>query len=228
LPTRAASPTERGSRPPYELVAIGLITLLAAGLRLASLGGVPDDRFYDAAVRSMAVSAHNFFFGAYEPGGTIAIDKPPLDVWLQVISTQVVGFGPVALKLPPALCGTAAVPLLYDAVRRCLGNSRPVERSDAGFLPIAVLSSRSDTMDSVAMFLNVVALWLLVRFALSRQERWLYLAAASSARVQREGLPGLGLRARARADDLVGATSAPRARHRRRERHLSSSSRSPG
>jgi len=176
----AASPTDRGSRPPYELVAVGVITLLAAGLRLASLGAVPDDPFYDAAVRSMAVSAHNFFFGAYEPGGTIAIDKPPLDVWLQVISTQIVGFGPVALKLPPALCGTAAVPVLYDAVRRVLGQLPGLLSGlMLAVLPIAVLSSRSDTMDSVAMFLNVAALWLLVRFALSRRERWLHLAAAS-------------------------------------------------
>jgi hypothetical protein len=46
-------------------------------------------------------------------------------------------------------------------------------------LPIAVLSSRSDTMDSVAMFLNVAALWLLVRFAQTDRERWCYLAAAA-------------------------------------------------
>jgi 4-amino-4-deoxy-L-arabinose transferase-like glycosyltransferase len=176
----ARSLTDRGLRPPWALVAIGLVTLLAAGLRLASLGAVPDDPFYDAAVRSMALSAHNFFFGAYEPGGTIAIDKPPLDVWLQVISTQIVGFGPVALKLPPALCGTAAVPLLYDAVRRVGGRLAGLASAlMLAVLPIAVLSSRSDTMDSVAMFLNVLALWLLVRFALSGRERWLYLAAAS-------------------------------------------------
>ena len=46
-------------------------------------------------------------------------------------------------------------------------------------LPIAVLSSRSDTMDSVAMVLNVIALWCLVRFALTDRSRWCYLAAAA-------------------------------------------------
>ncbi|MGD0197944.1 MAG: glycosyltransferase family 39 protein [Solirubrobacteraceae bacterium] len=161
-------------------MALALITLIGAGLRLASLRAVPDDPFYDAAVRSMSLSLHNFFFGAYEPGGTIAIDKPPLDVWLQVVSTQIFGWGAVALKLPPALCGTAAVPLLYDAVRRVLG---PLSGLASGLmlavLPIAVLSSRSDTMDSVAMFLNVAALWLIVRFALSGRARWLYLAGAA-------------------------------------------------
>jgi 4-amino-4-deoxy-L-arabinose transferase-like glycosyltransferase len=141
---------------------------------------VPDDPFYDAAVRAMTLSAHNFFFGAYDPGGTVAIDKPPLDVWLQVLSTQLFGFNSVALKLPPALCGTLAVPLLYDAVRRMLGQL-PALASGLmlAVLPIAVLSSRSDTMDSVAMALNVAALWLLVRFAQSDRERWCYLAAAA-------------------------------------------------
>jgi len=170
----------RLARPPVELVALGLIMLLAGGLRLVSLGAVPVDPFYDAAVRSMALSAHNFFFGAYEPGGTLAIDKPPLDMWLQVISTQLFGFGSVSLKLPEALCGTLAVAVLYDAVRRVLGPLAALGSAVAlAVLPIAVLSSRSDTMDSVAMFLNVVALWLVVRFALERRERWLYLAAAT-------------------------------------------------
>jgi len=171
-------------RPPEHrsvvLAVIGLITLLAAALRLWSLRAVPDDPFYDAAVRSMSLSAHNFFFGAYEPGGTIAIDKPPLDTWLQVISTQVLGFNAVTLKLPPALAGTFAVPLLYDAVRRILGQLPGLASALAlAVLPIAVLSSRSDTMDSVAMFLNVGALWLLVRFAETDRERWCYLAAAA-------------------------------------------------
>jgi 4-amino-4-deoxy-L-arabinose transferase-like glycosyltransferase len=163
-----------------ELAAIGLITLLAAALRLWSLRAVPDDPFYDAAVRSMSLSAHNFFFGAYEPGGTIAIDKPPLDTWLQVISTQLFGFSSVALKLPPALAGTFAVPVLYDAVRRMRGRLPGLASAlMLAVLPIAVLSSRSDTMDSVAMFLNVAALWLLVRFAETARERWCYLAAAA-------------------------------------------------
>jgi 4-amino-4-deoxy-L-arabinose transferase-like glycosyltransferase len=177
-PTGASLPTAR--RPRLEIGALALITVLAAGLRLYSLRAVPNDPFYDAAVRSMSLSVHNFFFGAYEPGGTIAVDKPPIDLWLQVISTQIFGYGSVALKLPPALAGTLAVPVLYDAVRRMLG---PLAGLASGLmlagLPIAVLSSRSDTMDSVAMVLNVLALWLLVRFAQTERSRWCYLAAAA-------------------------------------------------
>ena len=161
-------------------MAIAAVTVLAGALRLWSLAKVPGDPFYDAAVRSMPLSLHNLLLGAYEPGGTLAVDKPPLDLWLQVLSTQLFGFGSVTLKLPPALAGTAAVVVLYDAVRRVLGPIAGVAAAIAlATLPIALLSARSDTMDAVAMLLSVSALWLLIRFAHGGRARWCYLAAAA-------------------------------------------------
>ena len=53
--------------PALEWAAVALITLGAAVLRLLHIGQVPPDPFYDAAVRSMGLSWHNFFFGAFEP-----------------------------------------------------------------------------------------------------------------------------------------------------------------
>src|ERR1700737_1288055 len=94
-------------RPSASLAAVAAITVGAGILRLVSLHKVALDPFYDAAVRSMSMSFHNFFFGAFEPGGSVSIDKPPADLWLQVISVKLFGFGPVALKLPEALASTA-------------------------------------------------------------------------------------------------------------------------
>jgi len=91
---------------------VGLITLGAAVLRLIHLGAVAPDPFYDAAVRSMTLSWHNFFFGAFEPGASVSIDKPPVDLWLQVVSVKLFGFSSTTLKLPEAFAGTATVPLL--------------------------------------------------------------------------------------------------------------------
>jgi 4-amino-4-deoxy-L-arabinose transferase-like glycosyltransferase len=157
-----------------------VITATAAALRISSLRAVPPDPFYDAAVRSMSQSLHNFFFGAYEPGGSVSIDKPPVDLWLQVISVKVFGFGPTALKLPQAIAGTLAVPLLADAVRRAFGLLAGLASGLVlAVLPIAVLTARSDTMDSVMMLLSVLALWLLIRLSEDQRARWLYLAAAA-------------------------------------------------
>ncbi len=182
--TPAAALPERGDRSAspnaYGLVVLAMITVVAAALRLSSLHAVAADPFYDAAVRSMSQSLHNFFFGAYEPGGSVSIDKPPIDLWLQVISVKLFGFGPVTLKLPQAIAGTLAVPLLCDALRRVFGTLAGLAGGLVlAVLPIAVLTARSDTMDSVMMLLTVIAFWLLVRYAADRRARWLYLAAVA-------------------------------------------------
>jgi 4-amino-4-deoxy-L-arabinose transferase-like glycosyltransferase len=161
-------------------VALGLITLGAAVLRLIHIGQVPPDPFYDAAVRSMALSWHNFFFGAFEPGGSVSIDKPPVDLWLQVASVKLVGFSATSLKLPEALAGTAAVPLLFLAVRRMWSTSAGLAAAVAqAVLPIEVLTSRSDTMDGVMMALIVLALYLIVRANERGSSAWLLAGAAA-------------------------------------------------
>jgi 4-amino-4-deoxy-L-arabinose transferase-like glycosyltransferase len=170
------------SRFPWRWLALALITALAAALRLVDLGAVRLDPFYDAAVRSMGVSWHNFFFGAYEPGGSVSIDKPPIDLWLQVASVKLLGWGSVSLKLPEALAGTVSVPLLYAAIRRPFGAVAGLVAALAlAVLPIEVVTARSDTMDAVMMLLLVLALLLLVRACESegRSTAWLLGAAVA-------------------------------------------------
>ncbi len=85
-------PARKRRAASWEWAVVALITTGAAILRLLHLGQVPPDPFYDAAVRSMTLSWHNFFFGVYEPGGSVSIDKPPVDLWLQVASVKLFGF----------------------------------------------------------------------------------------------------------------------------------------
>jgi 4-amino-4-deoxy-L-arabinose transferase-like glycosyltransferase len=161
-------------------VALAAITVGAAALRFAHLGQVLSDPFYDGAVRSMGLSWHNFFFGAVEPSGAVAIDKPPVDLWLQVASVKLFGFGSAALKAPEALAGTLAVPLLYAAVAPVFGVRAALASALAlAVLPIEVITARSDTMDAVMMALTVLALALLVRAARSGRTVWLLGAAAA-------------------------------------------------
>jgi 4-amino-4-deoxy-L-arabinose transferase-like glycosyltransferase len=165
---------------PLRWVALALITALAAALRLVDLGAVRLDPFYDAAVRSMGLSWHNFFFGAYEPGGSVSIDKPPVDLWLQVASVKLFGWGSTSLKLPQALAGTAAVPLLYVAIKRPFGAIAGLVTALAlAVLPIEVITARSDTMDAVMMLLLVLALLLVIRAAETGKAVWLLAAGAA-------------------------------------------------
>ena len=154
----------RSSAPALVWVAVALITLGAVVLRLVHIGRVAPDPFYDAAVRSMELSWHNFFFGAFDPSGSTSIDKPPVDLWLQVASVKLLGFSTTTLKLPEAFAGILSVPLLFAAVRRMWSTTAGIAAAVAlAVLPVEVITSRSDTMDGVMMALIVLALWLIVR-----------------------------------------------------------------
>lgn len=155
------------------------IVALAALLRLWAIDQARANPFYDAAVRSMGLSWHNFFFGAIDPGATLAIDKPPIDLWLQVAATKMLGFNRTALALPEALGGTAAVALLYAAITRACGRlAGSLAALTLAMLPVAVLTARSDTMDSVMAALLVAALWAAIVAVQGRRQRWVLASAA--------------------------------------------------
>jgi 4-amino-4-deoxy-L-arabinose transferase-like glycosyltransferase len=163
------------------VVRIGLLTICATAvaLRFWAFARIPSDPFYDAAVRSMGLSWHNFFYGAFEPGGTLSIDKPPIDLWLQVLSTKVFGFTSESVRLPEAIAGTLAVPLLYDVVRRGCGRAAGLSAAAAlAVLPVAVMTSRSDTMDTLTGTVLLAAAWVIVAAPPARRRRAVLIAAA--------------------------------------------------
>lgn len=161
-----------------ELLVLGAILAGAGALRFAHLTGVPLDPYYDSAVRSMGTSLHNFLFGALEPGGTVSLDKPPLDLWPAVIVTKLFGFSAFAVRLPEALAGTATCAFLYLALRRAFGARAGLLAAAAyAVLPIAVITARTDTTDSMMACLCVLALVLVAR-AIER-DRLRYLAGAA-------------------------------------------------
>jgi 4-amino-4-deoxy-L-arabinose transferase-like glycosyltransferase len=157
--------------------AVAALTIGAGSLRLFGLDGATPNPYYDATVLSMGQSWHNFFFVAFEPGASVASDKPPLALWLEVLSTKVFGLSTSSMILPQALASTAAVPLLYDMVRRVYSHGAGLAAGAAlAVLPISVLTARSDTIDSMATSLSVVAAWLVVRAAQSGRARLLVAA----------------------------------------------------
>lgn len=159
---------------------MGAILLGATVLRLLYINRVSPDPFYDAAVRSMALSWHNFFFGAFEPGASVSIDKPPVDLWLQVISVKLLGFNSTTLKLPEVLGGIASVGLVYELVRRLWNGPAGLAAAAAmAVLPVEVITARSDTMDALMMALLVLALLALVRAAETGRTLWLLGGAAA-------------------------------------------------
>src|SRR4051812_13093749 len=135
-----------------------LVCAAALALRFSGLSGVAPDPFYDAAVRSMGTSWHDFLFGALEPGGSVAIDKPAPSLWPQVAAAKLLGFGTASLLIPEALAGAASVGLVFVLARMLWGRTPGLVSAAAlAVLPVPVLTARSDTPDALATALALVA-----------------------------------------------------------------------
>ncbi|TFV91471.1 glycosyl transferase [Blastococcus sp. CT_GayMR16] len=136
--------------------------------------------YYSAAAQAGALSWQAFFFGGLDPAGGITVDKPPAALWLTSLSVRLFGLSTPALLLPQALCGVAAVALLYGTVRRQalnLSAGRGVEsRAEAraaatgliagavlALTPVVTLMARYDNPDALMVLLSVAASYALVR-----------------------------------------------------------------
>jgi dolichyl-phosphate-mannose-protein mannosyltransferase len=96
--------------------------LVAAALRTWRLGQNGfDNEYYAAAVRSISGSWRNFLYNAFDPGGFVSVDKPPVALWIQVASVKVFGFHSWSVLLPQVLEGLASVALVYHLVARRFG-----------------------------------------------------------------------------------------------------------
>src|SRR2546423_364517 len=85
------------------------VVLNCWGLSGSGLGNT----YYAAAVRAMTRSWGNFFFGAFDPGGFITVDKPPMALWFQAASAKIFRFSSLSLLLPRALARAASLALLW-------------------------------------------------------------------------------------------------------------------
>lgn len=143
---------------------IALILLLSCVLHFARLSQEGfANLYYAAGVKSMLMSWHNFFFVAFDPGGFITIDKPPLGFWLQAASAKIFGFHGWSLILPQALAGILSVYLTYLLVRRYHGEGAAlISALILALTPIFVAASRNNTIDGllVAVLLFAVLVFL--------------------------------------------------------------------
>jgi 4-amino-4-deoxy-L-arabinose transferase-like glycosyltransferase len=133
--------------------------------------------YYTAAVRSMAMSWHNFFFAAFDPAGFISVDKPPISLWLQVASVKIFGFHPYSVLLPQVAEGVASVWVLFHLVRRRFG-ALPALLAALLFAitPIAVAVNRTNNTDSCLVLVLLLAAWALIKAAETGSRRYLLLS----------------------------------------------------
>ena len=122
------------------------------------MAGASVESFYGAAARSMSESWHDFIFGAFDPAGTVTVDKLPGALWVQALSLRVFGFHIWALVLPQVVEGVLTILVLYRAVRRLAGPAAGlIAAAVLAVTPITVLLSRGNVSDSLLILLLVLA-----------------------------------------------------------------------
>ena len=157
-----------------------LLGLLAATavLYLWALGrsGYGND-YYAAAVQAGSTSWKAFFFGSFDAGNYITVDKPPAALWVMELSARLFGVNSWSLLVPQALEGVATVGVLYAAVRRYAG---PAAGLLAGTIvattPVAALMFRFDNPDALLVLLLTVGGYATLRAVQSGRTWWLVLA----------------------------------------------------
>jgi 4-amino-4-deoxy-L-arabinose transferase-like glycosyltransferase len=160
-------------------VGLASIVGLAAWFRLWRLDrngfGNP---YYAAAIRSMLKSPRNLFFGSFDPLGLVAVDKPPVALWIQAASAWAFGYHGLSVLVPQALLGVGCVVLTYGLVRRAFGGG-------AGLLaglfvavtPVSVADDRTNLPDTALVFVLLLGAWALAIALETGRRRWLLLSA---------------------------------------------------
>jgi 4-amino-4-deoxy-L-arabinose transferase-like glycosyltransferase len=152
-PWRSPADQPVWARP--ALLAIAVVAAVAYGWGMA---GASVEPFYGAAARSMSESWHDFLFGAFDPAGTVTVDKLPGALWVQALSLRVFGFHIWALILPQVVEGVLTILVLYRAVRRLAGPAAGLTAAVVlAVTPITVLLSRGNVSDSMLILLLVLA-----------------------------------------------------------------------
>ena len=162
----------------WEWLGLFSILVLAAGLRLWGLDqngfGNP---YYAAAVRSMLMNWHNFFFVSFDPVGWVSVDKPPVSLWIQTFSAKLLGFSGFSLIFPQVIEGTLSVVLVYFLVRRRFDAWAALIAALAMAVgPICVAVDRYNNTDECLMFVILLASWAL-SLAVEKASRGLLLLA---------------------------------------------------
>ncbi len=138
------------------------------------------NQYYTAATRSMAGSWHNWFYAAFDSGGFISVDKPPLPLWVTAIVVRIFGVSTWSVILPSALAGVAAVAMLWIVVRRHFGVvAATISALVLALSPINVAVNRLNLPEPWMLLLLISAVWGLQRsFTSDRPLRWLVLSGA--------------------------------------------------
>ena len=135
------------------------------------------NQYYAAAVHSMLQNPAAFFFGSLDSGLYVTVDKPPLGLWLQTLSSKIFGVNAFGLILPSALAGCLCVLLVYFIVKKVWGPTWGVAAAGiAATTPILAAMSRTNDLDMLLVVFLLLGALVMLRAA-RKQSLPLYVLA---------------------------------------------------
>ncbi|HEY6478812.1 MAG TPA: glycosyltransferase family 39 protein [Streptosporangiaceae bacterium] len=138
--------------------ALALVAVAAAASQAWAINRDPLEGYYAAAVRSMSMSWHAFVFGAFDPAGTVTLDKLPGAFWIQALSVRAFGVHTWAIVAPQAIEGVLTVLVMYQAVRRLAGPAAGLIAAIVlAVTPATVALNRGNISDTLMILLLVLA-----------------------------------------------------------------------
>jgi len=162
-----------------HIIVLSLITVLSFTLNFYAINNYGyGNEYYSAAVLSMTKSFKNFFFVSFDPSGMLAIDKPPLGLWVQAIFVIILGFKGWVMILPQAISSSLCCILIYMLTVKFFSTKISLLASlTFAITPIIVAVSRNNTMDMQLIFILLLSVFTFFKCFEKNKKIYLFLTA---------------------------------------------------
>lgn len=172
-------PASVAARRRWGVWPLGLV-LLGLGAAVLTAWGVwngSQSDYYASIALSMSKSWSNFFFGAFDPAGTVTLDKIPGSFWVPALFVRVFGFSTWAIILPNALAAVGAALITAVTAKRVAGTTAGLlAGAVVATTPILVAVSRSNQPESFFVLAIAAAAWAAVHAVQKASFGWLVAA----------------------------------------------------
>lgn len=178
-PVAAPVPAIAGWRRPGRAWPAGL-ALLGIGAAILTVWGIwsgSRSDYYASIALSMSKSWSNFLFGAFDPAGTVTLDKIPGSFWIPALFVRLFGFSTFTVILPNALAAVGST-LITAVTAKNLAGPRAGLLAGAvvATTPILVAVSRSNQPETFFVLGLALTAWAASKALSGNSFRWLLIA----------------------------------------------------
>ncbi|CAD6002141.1 4-amino-4-deoxy-L-arabinose transferase [Agreia sp. COWG] len=163
---------------PWHL-GLGVLAALSGLVYLWGLQLGERSEYYASIALSMSTSWSNFFFGAFDPAGSVSLDKIPGSFWVPALFVRAFGFSTWSVDAPNAIASVVAVVLVAITARRLLNPTAGViAGAVVATTPVLAAVGRSNQPESFFVLALALVAWSATKAVQSGSFRWLMISGA--------------------------------------------------